>query len=85
MITDQPDVSALEDPQGKLERAFIDEFLRSHGYHDSKRGELSDLQIERLMKQATAYASGKLSEVEARARFVHEIHGADYARQPQRR
>lgn len=85
MIKDQPDVSAFEDPQGKLEQAFIDEFLRSHGYDDRKRGELSDLHLERLMKQATAYASGKLSEIEARAHYVHEIHGVEHARKPQLR
>lgn len=82
MFADRPDVSALEDPQGKLERAFIDEFLRSHGYERTKLSELPHLQMELLMKQAAAYASGKLSEVDARARFVHEIHGAENARKP---
>jgi hypothetical protein len=32
-------------------------------------------ELELLMKQACTYASGKLAEVEARAHFVHDIHG----------
>ena len=85
MTADHPVVSALEDPQRKLERAFIDEFLRSHGYEGTKLSELPDPQMELLMKQATAYASGKLSEVQSRARFVHEIHGAETVHKPQLR
>jgi hypothetical protein len=80
MSADHPDVSAFEDPQAKLERAFIDEFLRARGYEGIKLSELPVAQRELVMKQASSYASGRLSEVDARARFVHEIHGAEHAR-----
>lgn len=82
MFADNPDVSASEDPQGKLERAFVDEFLRAHGYEGTKSGGLPSPQMELLMKQAVAYASGKLSEVDSRARFIHEIHGAENPHKP---
>lgn len=82
MFANHLDVSASEDPHGKLERAFMDEFLRSHGYEGAKLSELPSSQMELVMKQAAVYASGRLSEVESRARFVHELHGAEQARRP---
>ena len=68
-------VSALEDPQRQLEQAFIDEFLRMRGYEPAKLEALSLHERELLMKQASAWASGKLAEVDARACFAHEMHG----------
>lgn len=84
MFADHPDVAALEDPQRELERALIDEFWRSHGYERTRQSGLADPQMDLLMKQAVAYASGRLSEIQSRARFVREIHGAEGARKPQR-
>ena len=75
MTADRPDVSALEDPQRRLEQAFIDEFLRVHGYEPTKLSVLPDPEREFVLKQASAWASGKLAEVDARAYFVDEIHG----------
>ena len=75
MTADRPDVSALEDPQRQLEQAFIDEFLRLRGYEPAKLDALPRPERETLMKQASAWASGKLAEVDARAYFVHEMHG----------
>lgn len=75
MTADRFDVSALEDPQRQLEQAFIDEFLRLRGYDPAKLDALPVPERELLMKQASAWASGKLAEVDARAYFVHEMHG----------
>lgn len=75
MVADRPDVSALEDPQSRLERAFIDEYLRSHGYDREALAKLAEVQLELLMKQASTYASGRLAEVESRAEYIHEIRG----------
>jgi hypothetical protein len=36
---------------------------------------LAERERKRLLLDASIYASGKLAEVEARARFVHELHG----------
>ncbi len=83
MTADRPDVPACEDPQSQLERAFIDELLRLRGYDRAKLHELPEQQVELLMKQASAYASGKLTEIESRAHFVHEIHGgAEHVHKP---
>ncbi|MGB7219475.1 MAG: EAL domain-containing protein [Vicinamibacterales bacterium] len=70
-----PDVSALQDPQRQLEQALIDEFLRRQGYEPGEVDRLPDPQRTGLMTQASAYASGKLAEVDARAHLVHELHG----------
>lgn len=75
MTADRLDVSALEDPQRQLELAFIDEFLRLRGYEPAKFGVVPVPERALLMKQASAWASGKLAEVDARASFVHEMHG----------
>ena len=75
MTTDRSDVSPLADPQGQLEQAFIDEFLRLHGYDPARLDTLPVAERDLLLKQASAWASGKLAEVDARALFVHEMHG----------
>jgi hypothetical protein len=73
--TDRPDPPAVKDLQAQLERALIDEFLRTHGYDAANVSGLPNAELELLMKQACTYASGKLAEVEARAHFLHDIHG----------
>ena len=77
MGIDRPDpiVPIVKNIQAPLETALIDEFLRTSGYDPATVSSLPPAQRERLMKQASAYASGKLAEVEARAHFVHDIHG----------
>jgi hypothetical protein len=70
-------VRPLEDPEGQLELAFIDEYLRLHG-HDSKTVRaLPEAQVLVLLEAASVYAAGKLAEFESRAHYVHEIHGKD--------
>ena len=67
----------LQDPEAQLERALIDEFLRARG-HDSRSVEtLPDEERKRLLQDASVHATGKLAEIEARARFVHELHGKE--------
>ena len=69
--------SALEDPLGQLERAFIEEFVRREGHDPLMLHELPESQRHALLKDASTYASGKLTEVESRAHFVHDIHGGN--------
>jgi hypothetical protein len=66
----------LEEPQAKLERALIDEYLRSHGHDLRKLHELPAERIKSVLRDAALYAAGRLAEVEARASYVHGIHGA---------
>ena len=70
-----PTTAAFEDPQTHLETALIDEFLHARGIDRQNLRALPELEVTRLMKDASAYASARLTELESRAHFVHEIHG----------
>lgn len=75
MAANRPDVPTGQDPNGPLEQALIDEFLRAHGYDRAGLHQLPQEQVELLMKEAYVYAAVRLTEVESRAHYVHEIHG----------
>lgn len=75
MTAERADVR-MEDPQAALERAFIEQYLRSRGQTLRSLHELPAEQVKALLKDATLYAATRLAEVEARAAYVHEIHGA---------
>ncbi|HNC07480.1 MAG TPA: hypothetical protein PLX14_02165 [Anaerolineales bacterium] len=75
-MTSEPlqDTEAIEDPNAMLEKALIEEFLKQKGYtHDDLKKLPADL-VEKLMKEASQYASLKMEEVEARAHLVKELH-----------
>ena len=75
MAAERPE-KPLEDPLAQLERAFIEEFLARRG---CRLGELHDLAPDRanaLLKEAAAYASGRLTEMETRAHLIDDLHGA---------
>ena len=74
MSSNPSETPSLEPPLAQLERAFIEDFLRSHGYDPLKLAELPGEERERLLKSASIYASGKLVEVEARAHYLDDIH-----------
>ncbi len=63
-----------EDPQSKLERKYIQEYLRSKGTSLESLGQLPKAEQQHLMREASRYASLKLAEVESRAKFRHDIH-----------
>lgn len=64
----------VEDPNALLEKALIEEYLKTKGYtHEDLKKLPADL-VEKLMKEASQYASLKMEEVEARAHFVKELH-----------
>lgn len=65
----------LQDPEGQLERALIDEFLRTRGHDARSVKTLAEDERKQLLRDASVYAAAKLTEIEARARFVHELHG----------
>ena len=68
------DADPVEDPNAMLEKALIEEFLKQKGYtHDDLKKLPAEL-VEKLMKEASQYASLKMEEVEAKAHFVKELH-----------
>jgi hypothetical protein len=77
MTTREPDARAMEDPEGQLEKALIEEFLRARGHDLNTLHALPEAEAKRVLTEASVYAAGKLAEVEARAHFVHEIHSKE--------
>jgi hypothetical protein len=73
MNTERPE-QPLHDPLADLERALIDEFLRARGHSLSSLRELPPEQATTLLKEASLYASSKMTEVESRAHYVDELH-----------
>jgi hypothetical protein len=67
--------TAIEDPQGRLERALIDEFLKARGCTLATVGQKPPGEREVLLTQATQYADGRLAEIDARAAYLQQIHG----------
>jgi hypothetical protein len=72
-MVDEP--SADRDPEAELERAFMAEFLSTKGHTFETVHALPADRAAALLKQASSYASGKLTERESRARLLHELHG----------
>ena len=69
-----PPARPYEHPLAQLERSFIAEFLRARGYEPDQLQRIPAAQVHQLMKQASVYASAKLSEVEARAHLLADMH-----------
>ena len=64
----------MEDPNATLEKALIEEYLKTKGYSHEDLKKLPAELVEKLMKEASQYASLKMEEVEARAHLVKELH-----------
>lgn len=63
-----------DDPEAKLERALMEEFLRRSHHTFSDLPRLTPDERRRLLDQATKYADGRLAEIGARAHFVDDLH-----------
>ena len=64
----------VDDPNAVLENALIEEYLKEKGYSREGLKKLPAKLVEKLMKEASQYASLKMEEVEARAHLVKELH-----------
>jgi hypothetical protein len=69
------DDSHLVDPNAGLERAIIEEFIRTRGYDPARLQELPEELRRRVQCDASTHAAARLAEMEARAHYVHELHG----------
>ena len=67
--------TALEDPQARLERALIEEFLQARGCSLAMVTFTSPSEYQPLLAQAAQYAAVRLTEIDARAAYIHQIHG----------
>ena len=63
------------DPTTQLEEALIEEYLRACGHDRRSVHALPGDEARPLSAEASRQASTRLSEVEARAHYVHELQG----------
>lgn len=61
--------------QAYLEWAYVEEYLRSIGYSLEQLQRLPGARSKELMRDASLFASMRLTEVEARSHLVEELHG----------
>jgi len=66
--------TSVGDPLSELERAFMAEFLQDRGHTLESVQMLPPAQAHVLLLEASVYASCRLTEVESRAHFVHDMH-----------
>jgi len=74
-MSKEPGQQPMQDPNGPLESELISEFLRTRGYDLRSLERLPEDDRRRLLRQASMHAAGRLTEIEARAHFVDELHG----------
>ena len=73
-MTDPFEVPPIEDPEAKLERAFVDQFLAQQGESRQSIAAMPEAKRTAILREARAYASARLAEVQARAHYVNELH-----------
>ena len=67
-------VEPTEDRNAFLERQLIEQYLHEKGYSLEGLKKLPADLVEKLMKEASRYASLKMEDVKARAHFIQELH-----------
>lgn len=67
-------VDIMEDPNTLLENVLIKEYLKEKGYSHEDLKKLPASLVEKLMKEASQYASLKMEEIQARAHFINDLH-----------
>jgi hypothetical protein len=69
------DTAPIEEPLAELERQLLAAYVAGAGLdlHDLRRR--TDDAARHCLAEASRYASAKLSEIEARFRYLHTLHG----------
>lgn len=75
MDTGSVDDTTARVAQSYLERAYLEEYLKGIGYSLEQLHHLPSERAKALMRDASLFASMRLTEVEARSHLVEELHG----------
>lgn len=70
------DQAPRPDQTAELEMALISEYLERRGHTLHSLHLLPEADRHALMRDASLYASSRLSEVESRAHYVDDLHNA---------
>ena len=62
-----------EDIHAELGKRLIDEYLKARGYTRESLARLAAAESQRIMNEASTYASCKLAEIENKARFTQNL------------
>jgi hypothetical protein len=73
-MTRLPPELPIEEPLSELERQLISEFLAKAGADYHTLLVRNDDEARSLLRQAAQFASVRLSEIEARADYIHLLH-----------
>jgi hypothetical protein len=76
-MTDNIVVQSMEDPNARLERALIDEYIKVHGYDPESVRLRPEAEVMTLLEAASTYAAGRLAEFESRAHYVRDMQARD--------
>jgi hypothetical protein len=79
-VAGQPE-PVVQEPEAALERLYIEQYLRQQGHTLQSLHALPKKEAERLMVEASTYASGRLAEVETRAHFLRDLHSGGSTRE----
>ena len=71
------DTRPIEEPLAELERQLTTAYLFDAGYDYHALLARGDEEARRLLTHAALYASERLSEIESRSRYIHQLHGRD--------
>ena len=77
MKTKQEDVEPLHDPLAELERQLIGAYVAGAGQDLEALLKRNDDDARQLLAEASRYASGRLSEIEARLHYLHRLRGEE--------
>lgn len=69
------DPAPLQDPLAEIERHLMAAFLAGAGHDLDALLARTDDAAHALLAEASQYASGRLSEIQARAHWLHALHG----------
>jgi hypothetical protein len=71
----EEDRQPLHDPLADLERHLIGAYVAGAGHDLQELLSRTDEDARRLLAEASRFASARLSEIEARAHYLHKLHG----------
>ena len=75
MTKDHEDRLPLHDLLAELERHLMSAYVAGAGQDLETLAARTDDDARRLLVEASRYASAKLTEVEARSHYLHQLHG----------
>lgn len=75
MTNQHNDPPQIHEPLAELEHQLISAYVAGAGHDLRDLLERTDDEARRLLREASNYASTRLSEIEARSHYLHQLHG----------